>query len=163
MPVPVNAHACTHTTPIRTHYARAQLYQMCALVRCCIQQERDQRWTMYLFRIPAERFLTSATLWRCDELCYHNSFDYLPEDFFSIFYAHYESSVGDKSNSGRSRWAYVRCRSWQSHFWACTLSTRARTSNKFRAYSECPRLRAYFSIQTTTRSSFGQKSTASAL
>ena len=44
-------------------------------------------------------------------------------------------------------------------FLACTLSTRARTSNEFRAYSECLHLRAYFSIQTTTRWSFDQKST----
>ena len=34
-------------------------------------------------------------------------------------------------------------------FLACTLSTRMHTSNEFHTYSECLRLRAYFSIQTT--------------
>ena len=57
--------------------------------------------------IPVERFLTLAALWRCDELRYHNSFENLPQDLSSALYAHYESSVGDKSDSGVSRWAYA--------------------------------------------------------
>ena len=45
---PCPYYTCTHAP----YYARAPLYQMRALVHSCIQQERDQRQTTYLFCIP---------------------------------------------------------------------------------------------------------------